>query len=56
MRQKIEMVEAAEGVSKPTFFLLNAKWWFADNFSEAVENVPERGKKEDPASKLFENW
>ena len=56
MRQKIEMVEAAEGVSKPTFSLLNAKWWFADNFSEAVENVPERGKKEAPASKLFENW
>lgn len=57
MRQKVEMVEVADGEKKPTFSLLAAKWWFAENFSDAVKNVPVRAsKKETPASKLFENW
>lgn len=56
MRQKIEMVELADGEEKPTFSLLAAKWWFAENFPEAVKNVPVRATKETPASKLFENW
>ena len=50
-RQKIEMVEVADGEKKPTFSLLAAKWWFAENFSDAVKNVPVRAsKKETPAS------
>lgn len=56
MRQKIEMVEIAGGDSKPTFSLLKAKWWFAENFPGEVDNVPEKKEKKAPASKLFENW
>ena len=56
MRQKIKMVEVADGDSKPTFSLLTAKWWFADNFPGAVENVPEKKEKEKSAKDLFANW
>ena len=56
MRQKIEMVEVAGGDSKPTFSLLKAKWWFAENFPGAVENVPEKKEKEKSAKDLFANW
>ena len=56
MRQKIEMVEVAGGDSKPTFSLLKAKWWFAENFPNEVENVPEKKEKEATAGDLFANW
>ena len=56
MRQKIEMVEVAGGDSKPTFSLLKAKWWFAENFPNEVENVPEKKEKEAPVGDLFANW
>ena len=55
MRQKIEMVEVAGGDSKPTFSLLKAKWWFAENFPNEVENVPEKKEKEATAGDLFAN-
>ena len=56
MRQKIKMVEVADGESKATFSLLTAKWWFAENFPGAVENVPEKKEKEKSAKDLFANW
>ena len=56
MRQKTEMVEVAGGDSKPTFSLLKAKWWFAENFPNEVENVPEKKEKEATAGDLFANW
>ena len=56
MRQKIEMVEVAGGETKATFSLLKAKWWFAENFPNEVENVPEKKEKEATASDLFANW
>lgn len=57
MRQKIKMVEVAGGNSKATFSLLEAKWWFAENFPGEVLNVPEKKQeKKIPAGKLFENW
>ncbi len=56
MRQKIEMVEVAGGDSKATFSLLKAKWWFAENFPNEVENVPEKKEKEAPVGDLFANW
>lgn len=56
MRQKIEMVEVAGGDSKPTFSLLKAKWWFAENFPNEVVNVPEKKEKEAPVGDLFANW
>ena len=56
MRQKIEMVEVAGGDSKPTFSLLKAKWWFAENFPGEVVNVPEKKEKEATAGDLFANW
>jgi hypothetical protein len=56
MRQKIEMVVVAGGETKATFSLLKAKWWFAENFPEAVENVPEKKEKGPQAGDLFGNW
>ena len=50
------MVEVAGGDSKPTFSLLKAKWWFAENFPNEVENVPEKKEKEAPVGDLFANW
>lgn len=56
MRQKVEMVAVADSEAKPTFSLLKAKWWFAENFPDAVKNVPNKGNKEAPAGDLFANW
>lgn len=56
MRQRIEMVEVAGGEKKPTFSLLKAKWWFAENFPGEVVNVPEKKDKEATPGDLFKNW
>ena len=56
MRQRIEMVEVADGEAKPTFSLLAAKWWFAENFPEAVDNVPEKKEKKATAKDIFTDW
>ena len=58
MRQKIEMVEKQNGKISTVFSLLNAKWWFAKNFPEALVKVPERAEKKDTskAGDMFGDW
>lgn len=56
MRQKIRMVVIEGGKEERSFSLLDAKWWFADNFPGAVENVPERGNTKEKESDIFKDW
>jgi hypothetical protein len=57
MAQKLKMVEVKGGEEKATFSLLDAKWWFAENFPNAVENVPDRHpEKKEKTSDIFKDW
>ena len=58
MRQKIEMIERQDGKTSIVFSLLNAKWWFAEHFPEALIEVPERAEKKEAvkAGDIFGDW
>lgn len=56
MRKKIEYVEQAEGEEITVFSLLKAKWWFAEKFPEAVENVPKRKENKEKVGDIFADW
>ena len=56
MRQKTEMKEVKGGATEPVFSLLEAKWWFAENFPEAVVNVPEKKPQKSTAKDMFNKW
>lgn len=56
MRQKKRMVEIADSKETEQFCLLDGKWWFVENFSDAVKNVPQKAEKKEKASDLFANW
>lgn len=56
MRKKLQYVEQENGKEEKVFSLLKAKWWFAENFPDAVENVPERREKKEKAGDMFSEW
>ena len=57
MRKKLQYVEQEGAPEEKVFCLLSAKWWFAENFPEAVENVPKRKEKDEPkAGDMFADW
>lgn len=56
MRKKLEYVEKKNGEEERVFNLLKAKWWFAENFPDAVDNVPQRKEKQEKAGDIFADW
>lgn len=56
MRQKTEMKAIKGGATERVFSLLEAKWWFSENFPEAVDNVPEKKEKKATAKDIFTDW
>lgn len=56
MRKKLRYVEQSNGKEETIFSLLNAKWWFAKTFPDAVENVPTKKEPKEKAGDLFLDW
>ena len=56
MRKKLQYVVQENGEETTTFSLLKAKWWFAEKFPEAVENVPKRKENKEKVGDIFADW